>query len=82
MLKRRPVHIIVAFDEKVRVTVIVKVKKNTLSSYVRPSSYNQINNPIQPRNEVIVPGDQEDYSNMLSHSWFAERSTSIHICDI
>ena len=41
----------------------------------------QINTPMGPGDEMKVPGDLEDYSNMLSHSWSTERNTPIHICD-
>ena len=66
-------------SETVRVAVTVKVNQTPRVSYLRPSSNIQIKSPMGPRDEMIVPGDLEDYSNMLSHSWSAERSTSIHI---
>ena len=68
------------FDETVRVTVTAKVSQTPSLSYLRPSNI-QTKSPMGPRDEMIVPGDLEDYSNMLSHSWSAERNTSIHICD-
>ena len=81
MLKGRHVCIIVTFDETVRVIVTVNMNQTPSVSYLRPSSNIQIKSPMGHRDEMIVPGDLEDYSNMLSHSWSAERNTSIHICD-
>ena len=81
MLKGRHVYKILTFDEIVRVTATVKVNQTLSVSYLRPSSNIQIKSPMGHRDEMIVLGDLEDYSNMLSHSWSAERNTSIHICD-
>ena len=58
-----------------------KVNQTPSVSYFWPYSEIQIKSAMGPRDKMIVPGDLEDYSKMLSHSWSTERNTPIHICD-
>ena len=47
----------------------------------RPYSDIQMKSTMGHRDKMIARGDLEDHSNMLSHSWSAERNTYIYICD-
>ena len=60
------------------------MQAHLIFSYRRESESStdvMINCPLGPGDEMIVPGDIEGSSNMVSYTWYVEGKTYRSLCD-